>query len=79
MKYLYVLRTLIDLMKENGFTLKKKKAKSRRYHAETITDGNYTDELSINLSIYLVNFPIKHHGKINCEIGNMVLISIKIN
>ena len=32
----YVLQKLIDLMKENDFTLKK--ARNRRYSIETITD-----------------------------------------
>ena len=36
----YVLRT-IDLMKENGFTLKN--ASSRRYPAQTITVADYAD------------------------------------
>ena len=41
----YVLRTSIDLIKENTFTLKK--AKSRRYLAETITDADYEDDLAL--------------------------------
>ena len=43
----YVLRTLIDLIKENGFTLKKKKARSRQYPTETITDTDYADDLAL--------------------------------
>ena len=35
----YVLRTLIDKIKENGFELTKKR--SRRYSAKTITDADY--------------------------------------
>ena len=35
----YVLRTSIDQMKENGFTLKKKTS-SRRHPAQTITDAD---------------------------------------
>ena len=35
----------IDLMNENGFTLKK--AKSRQYSAETITDVNYADDQAL--------------------------------
>ena len=46
----YVLQMLIDLIKENGFTLKK--ARSRQYPAETITDANYTDDL-----VLLTNTP----------------------
>ena len=39
----YVLRTSVDVMKENGLTLKQ--ARSRRYPAETITDADYADDL----------------------------------
>ena len=35
----YVLRTLIDKIRENGFELTKKR--SRRYPAKTITDADY--------------------------------------
>ena len=35
-----VLRTSIDLIKENGFTLKKQKTCGRYYPAETITDAD---------------------------------------
>ena len=35
----YVLWTLVDLMKENGFTLTKER--SRIYPAQTITDADY--------------------------------------
>ena len=40
----YVLRTSIDLMKENGFTLIK--VRSRRYPAQTITDADYADNIA---------------------------------
>ena len=39
----YVLQMSLDLMKENGFTLKK--ARSRRYSAQTIMDTDYTDDV----------------------------------
>ena len=39
----YILWTSIDLMKENGFTLKK--AKSRWFPAETITDADNADDI----------------------------------
>ncbi len=39
---LFVLRTSIDKIRENGFELTKKR--SRRYPAKTITDANYTDD-----------------------------------
>ena len=41
----YVLRTLIDKIKENGFELTKKR--SRRYPATTITDADYADDIAI--------------------------------
>ena len=40
----YILRTLIDLMKENGFTLEN--ARSRWYPARTITGADYTDDIA---------------------------------
>ena len=48
----YVLRTSIDKIKENGFELTKKR--SRKYPAKTITDADYTDDLTI-----LANTPIQ--------------------
>ena len=44
----YVLRTSIDLIKENCFTLKK--TRSRRYPAKTRTDADYTDYLALNVN-----------------------------
>ena len=41
----YVLRTLIDQIKENGFELTNKR--SRRYPAKTITDADDADDISI--------------------------------
>ena len=41
----YVLRTLIDKIRENGFELTKKR--SRRYPAKTITDADYADGIAI--------------------------------
>ena len=44
----YLLRTSIDLIKENGFTLKKKKRKkSRRYPTATITDADCVDDVAL--------------------------------
>ena len=40
----YVLRTSIDLLSDNS--LKQKKTRSRRYVAETLTDADYTDEIT---------------------------------
>ena len=41
----YVLRTSIDKMKENGFKLTKERG--RRYHAKTITDADYADDIAL--------------------------------
>ena len=41
----YVLRTLIDNIRENGFVLTKKR--SRRYPAKTITDANYVNDIAL--------------------------------
>ena len=46
----YVLRTSIDLMKENGFKLAEER--SRRYPAQTIMDTDYADNI-----VLLVNTP----------------------
>ena len=48
----YVLRMSIDLMKENGFKLAKEK--SRRYPAQIIMDGDYTNDIAL-----LANTPIQ--------------------
>ena len=41
----YVLRTSIDKIKQNGFKLTKKR--SRRYPTKTITDADYSDDITI--------------------------------
>ena len=41
----YVLRTSIDMMKDNGFKLAKER--SRRYPTQTITDPIYTDDIAL--------------------------------
>ena len=41
----YVLRTSIDLMKENGFKLEKER--SRSYPAQAITDADYADDIAL--------------------------------
>ena len=40
-----VLRTSIDIMKDNGFKLVKER--SRRYLAQTITDAEYADDIAL--------------------------------
>ena len=46
----YVLRTSVDLMKDNGFKVAKER--SRRYPAKTITDADYADDI-----VLLANTP----------------------
>ena len=41
----YVLRTSIDLMKDNGFKLVKER--SWRYSAQTIMDVDHTDDIAL--------------------------------
>ena len=41
----YELRTSIDRIKENGFTLRN--TRSRRYPTETMKDADYTDDLAL--------------------------------
>ena len=41
----YLLRTSIDLMKENGLILEK--ARRRRYLARTTTDADYADDIAL--------------------------------
>ena len=48
----YVLRTLINKIKENGFELTKKR--SRIYPSKTITDVDYADDIAI-----LANTPVQ--------------------
>ena len=43
----YVLRMSIDLIKENGFTLKEKQTRSTRYLAETVTYAHCADDLAL--------------------------------
>ena len=48
----YVLRTSINMMKDNGFKLAKER--SRRYPAQTITDADYADDIAL-----LANAPVQ--------------------
>ena len=41
----YMLRTSIDLMRENGFKLAKER--SKRYLAQTIMDADYADDIEL--------------------------------
>ena len=55
----YVLRTSIELMKDNGFKLAKER--SRRYPAQTITDTDYTDDIAL-----LANTPTEAETLLHC-------------
>ena len=41
----YVLRTSIDIMKDNGFKLEKER--SKRYPVQTITNADYADDIAL--------------------------------
>ena len=53
-----VLRTSIDLMKENGFTLAKER--SRRYPAQTITDIDYADDIALQTNTHTPAESLQH-------------------
>ena len=57
----YVLRTLIDKIRENGLELTNKR--SRRYPTKTITDADYADDIAI-----LANTP--NQAEHNCIVWN---------
>ena len=45
-----MLRTSIDEINDNGFKLAKEK--SKRYSAQTITDADYTDDITLKANIH---------------------------
>ena len=55
----YVFRTSIDKMKDIGFKLTKER--SRRYHAQTITDADYADDI-----VLLANTPTQAETHLHC-------------
>ena len=57
----YALRTSIDLMKENGFTLEK--ARSRRYSAQTITNADFADDRASGKYTRPVHSPLCQCGQ----------------
>ena len=62
------LRTSIELLKESGFTLKR--AKSRRYSAQTITDADYADDIPhLANSATLTEFLLQSLQQAACGIG----------
>ena len=54
-----MLRTSVDLIKENGFTLAK--ARSKRNQAQTITDAEYADDIAL-----LANTLAQVQSKLHC-------------
>ena len=62
----YVLRTSIDKIRENGFELKKKK--SRRYHAKTITNADYADDIALLANIPNQAVSILLYGCTTCTL-----------
>ena len=58
----YMLRTSIDLMKENGFPLAK--ARSRRYTERTNTDADYADDIAL-----VANTPVQTESPLH-SLGN---------
>ena len=48
-------------IKENGFTLKK--ARSRQYPAEMITDADYIDDLALLTNTHIQDEPLLHNLK----------------
>ena len=55
----YVLRTSIDIMKDNGFKLAKER--SRRCPTQIITDADYTDDIAL-----LTNTPTQAETLLHC-------------
>ena len=55
----YELRMLIDIIKENGFTVKN--TKSRRYPTETIMDADNADDIAL-----LLNTPTQAEFLLHC-------------
>ena len=54
----YVLQMSMDLIKENGFALRK--ARSRIYLAEAITGADYSDDLTL-----VINSPIQAESQLH--------------
>ena len=68
----YELRTSIDLMKENGFTLKKDR--SRRYPLQSIMDADYEDDIAL-----LANTPTKAESQQHCPEQAPGCIGLHVN
>ena len=68
----YVLRMLIDLMKENGFM--QKKARSRWYPMQTIMDADYMDDM-----VLLANTPTQAESLLHSLGQTASDISLHVN
>ena len=68
----FVVRTSIDLMKENSFTLAK--ARSRWYLAQTITDADYADDI-----VLLVNTPTQAESLLHSQERAVNDINLHVN
>ena len=68
----YMLRTLIDKIRENGFELTKKR--SRRYSAKTITDADNADDIAI-----LANTPNQAKTLLHSLERGAEVISLHVN
>ena len=68
-----VLRTSVDLMKENGFTLKKK-TESRQYPVETMANADYADDRPL-----LTNAPVQTESLLRSLEQTKGGISIYVN
>ena len=68
----YMLRTSINIMKDNGFKLPKER--SRRYPAQTITDTDYADDIAL-----LANTPAQAESLLHSLKRAAVGIGLHIN
>ena len=68
---MYPIRS-IDVLKENGFMIKK--ARSRWYLAKTVTETDYTDDLGL-----LANTPAQAESLLNSLEQTMEGISLNVN
>ena len=68
----YVLKTSIDLMKENGFKVAKER--SRKHPVQTITDVDYTDDIEL-----LANLPAQTESRLHSLERTAAGIDLHVN
>ena len=68
----YVLRISTDKMKDNGFKLTKER--SWRYHAQTIWDANYANDI-----VLLINTPAQAETLLHCMERAAAGIELHVN